>query len=101
MGKEGECFQGFVYVFDSEVEVNVVIINKEIKVGEVIVICYCGFKGGLGMLEMLKLISVIMGEGLGKYVVLIMDGCFLGGIYGFVVGYIILEVQVGGVIGLL
>ncbi|MEO0877207.1 MAG: dihydroxy-acid dehydratase, partial [Bacteroidota bacterium] len=100
-GKEGERFSGPARVFDSEAEANAAITNKEIQAGEVIVIRYCGPKGGPGMPEMLKPTSAIMGEGLGKKVALITDGRFSGGTHGFVVGHITPEAQVGGTIALL
>lgn len=100
-GKEGTLFHGPARVFDGEAATNAAITNKEIKAGEVIVIRYCGPKGGPGMPEMLKPTSAIMGEGLGKEVALITDGRFSGGTHGFVVGHITPEAQVGGVIGLL
>ncbi|MEL7250405.1 MAG: dihydroxy-acid dehydratase [Bacteroidota bacterium] len=100
-GKEGERFSGPARVFDSEAEANAAITNKEIQAGEVIVIRYCGPKGGPGMPEMLKPTSAIMGEGLGKKVALITDGRFSGGTHGFVVGHITPEAQVGGAIALL
>ncbi len=100
-GKEGELFIGPAKVFDSEAAANRAISNKQIKAGEVIVIRYCGPKGGPGMPEMLKPTSAIMGEGLGKQVALITDGRFSGGTHGFVVGHISPEAQVGGLIALL
>lgn len=100
-GKEGERFHGPARVFDGEAAANAAITNKEIQAGEVIVIRYCGPKGGPGMPEMLKPTSAIMGEGLGKKVALITDGRFSGGTHGFVVGHITPEAQVGGAIGLL
>lgn len=100
-GKEGELFIGPARVFDSEPAANEAIMNKEIQAGEVIVIRYCGPKGGPGMPEMLKPTSAIMGEGLGKKVALITDGRFSGGTHGFVVGHISPEAAVGGLIGLL
>ena len=100
-GKEGERFSGPARVFNGEAEANAAITNKEIKAGEVIVIRYCGPKGGPGMPEMLKPTSAIMGEGLGKKVALITDGRFSGGTHGFVVGHITPEAQVGGTIALL
>ncbi len=100
-GKEGLHFQGKAKVFDSEPEANAAIIGKQIQEGDVIVIRYCGPKGGPGMPEMLKPTSAIMGEGLGKKVALITDGRFSGGTHGFVVGHITPEAQVGGLIGLL
>lgn len=50
------------------------------------------------MWEMLVFIFVIIGVGLGDFVGLIIDGCFFGGIYGLVVGYVVFEVYVGGAI---
>ena len=100
-GKEGEVFTGSARVFDSEDAANEAIKNKKIKAGDVIVIRYCGPRGGPGMPEMLKPTSAIMGEGLGKKVALITDGRFSGGTHGFVVGHITPEAQNGGLIALL
>ncbi|MTB50999.1 dihydroxy-acid dehydratase [Lewinella sp. W8] len=100
-GKEGTQFMGPARVFNSEVEANAAIGAKTIKEGEVIVIRYCGPKGGPGMPEMLKPTSEIMGQGLGKKVALITDGRFSGGTHGFVVGHISPEAQVGGLLALL
>ncbi len=100
-GKEGELFTGPARVFDGEDAANEAIKRKEIQAGEVIVIRYCGPKGGPGMPEMLKPTSAIMGEGLGDKVALITDGRFSGGTHGFVVGHITPEAQVGGPIALI
>lgn len=99
-GKEGEFFQGPAQVFDGEEEVNAAIGAKEIRKGSVIVIRYCGPKGGPGMPEMLKPTAALMGEGLGNEVALITDGRFSGGTHGFVVGHITPEAQSGGNIAL-
>lgn len=99
-GKEGELFEGPARVFDSEDDLNDALRNKEIKGGEVIVIRYCGPKGGPGMPEMLKPTSTLMGQGLGDKVALITDGRFSGGTHGFVVGHITPEAQTGGMIAL-
>lgn len=99
-GKEGLKFSGTARVFDSEDDCNTAIINQEIKSGEVMVIRYCGPKGGPGMPEMLKPTSLIMGAGLGKEVALITDGRFSGGTHGFVVGHITPEAYEGGAIGI-
>ncbi len=99
-GKEGEIFKGPARVFDNEDAANAAILAKQIKEGEVIVIRYCGPKGGPGMPEMLKPTSARMGEGLGKKVALITDGRFSGGTHGFVVGHITPEAQDGGLIAL-
>ncbi|MCB0686015.1 MAG: dihydroxy-acid dehydratase [Saprospiraceae bacterium] len=100
-GKEGEKFTGPAKVFNSEQEVNDAISAGQIDSGDVVVIRYCGPKGGPGMPEMLKPTSLIMGAGLGKSVALITDGRFSGGTRGFVVGHIVPEAQEGGLIGLL
>ncbi|MEY3368748.1 MAG: hypothetical protein RI973_1903 [Bacteroidota bacterium] len=100
-GKEGLQFTGKARVFDNEKAANEAIANKEIKPGDVVVIRYCGPKGGPGMPEMLKPTSALMGEGLGKSVALITDGRFSGGTHGFVVGHITPEAQCGGLIALL
>src|SRR5699024_10454065 len=100
-GKEGTHFTGKAKVFDSEAEANEAILNNKIVAGDVVVIRYCGPKGGPGMPEMLKPTSAIMGEGLGGQVALITDGRFSGGTHGFVVGHITPEAQTGGLIALL
>lgn len=95
-GKEGLVFHGPAKVFNSEQEANEAISGHKISKGDVIVIRYCGPKGGPGMPEMLKPTSAIMGAGLGGDVALITDGRFSGGTHGFVVGHITPEAQVGG-----
>ena len=99
-GKEGERFTGPAKVFESERAANEAIQKGQVIEGEVIVIRYCGPKGGPGMPEMLKPTSLIMGAGLGTSVALITDGRFSGGTHGFVVGHITPEAQEGGNIAL-
>ncbi|MCL4114044.1 UNVERIFIED_CONTAM: hypothetical protein GTU68_064858 [Idotea baltica] len=100
-GKEGEQFSGPARVYNSEQEVNDAISDGKVQKGDVVVIRFCGPKGGPGMPEMLKPTSLIMGAGLGNDVALITDGRFSGGTRGFVVGHIVPEAQEGGLIGLL
>lgn len=100
-GKEGEIFKGTAKVFNGEEAANTAIAAGEIQPGNVIVIRYCGPKGGPGMPEMLKPTAAIMGAGLGNSVALITDGRFSGGTHGFVVGHITPEAQAGGLIALL
>ncbi len=100
-GKEGLSFTGKARVFDSEDAANAAISARQVQPGDVVVIRYCGPKGGPGMPEMLKPTSAIMGEGLGKSVALITDGRFSGGTHGFVVGHITPEAADGGLIALL
>lgn len=49
---------------------------------------------------MFYLISYLKLMGLGKKCVFLIDGCFFGGILGLFIGYVLLEVVLGGVIGL-
>ncbi len=100
-GKEGLVFKGKARVYDGEAAANEGINNHEIEAGDVVVIRYCGPKGGPGMPEMLKPTSAIMGLGLGDKVALITDGRFSGGTHGFVVGHVTPEAQDGGVIALI
>jgi dihydroxy-acid dehydratase len=95
-GNEGEYFEGTAVVFENEFDVITGVRNGDVKPGNVVVIRYCGPKGGPGMPEMLKPTSAIMGAGLGKSVALITDGRFSGGSHGFVVGHITPEAQDGG-----
>jgi dihydroxy-acid dehydratase len=99
-GKEGEYFEGPAVVFESEFTVIPGIQSGLVKPGDVVVIRYCGPKGGPGMPEMLKPTSAIMGAGLGSSVALITDGRFSGGSHGFVVGHITPEAYDGGGIAL-
>ena len=100
-GKEGERFDGTACVFDSEEEAMDAILGGKITAGTVLVIRYCGPRGGPGMPEMLRPTGAIMGAGLGTDVALITDGRFSGGTHGFVVGHITPEAQVGGTIALI
>lgn len=97
-GKEGEYFEGPAVVFESEFTVIPGIQSGMVKPGDVVVIRYCGPKGGPGMPEMLKPTSAIMGAGLGNSVALITDGRFSGGSHGFVVGHVTPEAYDGGAI---
>jgi dihydroxy-acid dehydratase len=100
-GKEGEFFEGTAVVFENEHDVIKGIRGGEVKPGNVVIIRYCGPKGGPGMPEMLKPTSAIMGAGLGSKVALITDGRFSGGSHGFVVGHVTPEAYEGGGIALI
>jgi dihydroxy-acid dehydratase len=99
-GNEGEYFEGDAIVYENEYDVITGVRGGEVKPGNVVVIRYCGPKGGPGMPEMLKPTSAIMGAGLGKSVALITDGRFSGGSHGFVVGHVTPEAFDGGGIAL-
>ncbi|WP_342549954.1 dihydroxy-acid dehydratase [Paenibacillus sp. FSL P2-0089] len=94
-------FDGPAKVYDSEEAATEAILRNEIDKGDVLVIRYCGPKGGPGMPEMLSVTALIVGKGLGGEVALITDGRFSGGSHGFVVGHVSPEAQVGGPIALL
>jgi dihydroxy-acid dehydratase len=100
-GKEGEFFEGTAIVFENEQLAITGVRSGEVQPGNVVVIRYCGPKGGPGMSEMLKPTSAIMGAGLGSTVALITDGRFSGGSHGFVVGHITPEAFEGGAIALI
>ncbi|GAA4850752.1 dihydroxy-acid dehydratase [Paenibacillus vulneris] len=100
-GMKKQQFVGPAKVYDSEEEATEAILRNEIHKGDVLVIRYCGPKGGPGMPEMLSVTALIVGKGLGGEVALITDGRFSGGSHGFVVGHVSPEAQVGGPIALL
>jgi dihydroxy-acid dehydratase len=73
-------------VYENEYDVITGVRSGAVKPGNVVVIRYCGPKGGPGMPEMLKPTSAIMGAGLGSssnY-----RWSFSGGSHGFVVGHV-------------
>lgn len=100
-GMKKARFTGPAKVFDDEASATTAILNDEIRKGDVLVIRYCGPKGGPGMPEMLSVTALIVGKGLGGEVALITDGRFSGGSHGFVVGHAAPEAQEGGPIALL
>ncbi len=87
-------------VFDSEEDAQAAILCGRIRSGDVVVIRYCGPKGGPGMPEMLSPTSAIIGMGLGKEVALITDGRFSGGTQGACIGHVSPEAAEGGMIAL-
>ncbi|PWV95898.1 dihydroxy-acid dehydratase [Paenibacillus cellulosilyticus] len=100
-GMKKTRFVGPAKVYDSEDDATQAILRDEIQAGDVLVIRYCGPKGGPGMPEMLSVTALIVGKGLGGEVALMTDGRFSGGSHGFVVGHVSPEAQVGGPIALL
>jgi dihydroxy-acid dehydratase len=99
-GLKIEKMTGTAKVFDTEEEATKAVLEDRIQAGDVVVIRYCGPKGGPGMSEMLSITAIIVGKGLGSQVGLITDGRFSGGTHGLVVGHISPEAQVGGPIAL-
>lgn len=99
-GLKIEKMSGTAKVFDTEEAATKAVLEDRIQPGDVVVIRYCGPKGGPGMSEMLSITAIIVGKGLGSQVGLITDGRFSGGTHGLVVGHISPEAQVGGPIAL-
>jgi len=92
--------EGPARVFNSEEEAQTAILGNRINPGDVVVIRYCGPKGGPGMPEMLSPTSAIIGMGLGKSLALLTDGRFSGGTQGACLGHISPEAAEGGPIAL-
>jgi dihydroxy-acid dehydratase len=92
--------EGPARVFNSEEEAQSAILGNKINSGDVVIIRYCGPKGGPGMPEMLSPTSAIIGMGLGKSVALLTDGRFSGGTQGACLGHISPEAAEEGPIGL-
>ncbi len=93
-------FEGTARVVESQEEAIELILSKQVKPGDVVVIRYEGPKGGPGMQEMLYPTSFLKGLGLGKVCGLITDGRFSGGTSGLSIGHISPEAAAGGAIGL-
>ena len=79
----------------------IILLDKSIKPGDVMVLRYLGPKGGPGMPEMLAPTSALIGAGLGQSVGLITDGRFSGATWGMVVGHVAPEAAAGGNIALI
>ncbi|GAA2662966.1 MULTISPECIES: dihydroxy-acid dehydratase [Actinosynnema] len=93
-------FEGPARVVESQEQAVSVILNKEIKAGDVLVVRYEGPSGGPGMQEMLHPTAFLKGAGLGKKCALITDGRFSGGTSGLSIGHVSPEAAGGGLIGL-
>ena len=94
-------FEGPARVVESQEEAVSVILTKQIRPGDVLVVRYEGPAGGPGMQEMLHPTAFLKGAGLGAKCALITDGRFSGGSSGISVGHISPEAAGGGVIGLI
>jgi dihydroxy-acid dehydratase len=94
-------FSGKAKVFDGEDDAIKSILGGGIGPGDVVVVRYCGPRGGPGMPEMLGPTSAIAGMGLSESVALVTDGRFSGGTRGPCIGHVSPEAVDGGPIGLL
>lgn len=92
--------KGPARVFNSEEEAMKVILSRNLRKGEVVVIRYEGPKGGPGMREMLAPTSAIVGIGMDREVALLTDGRFSGGSRGAAIGHISPEAAEGGPIAI-
>ncbi|MCB0987945.1 MAG: dihydroxy-acid dehydratase, partial [Acidimicrobiales bacterium] len=93
-------FRGPARVVESQEAAVDLILNEEVRPGDVIVVRYEGPSGGPGMQEMLYPTAFLKGAGLGKECALITDGRFSGGTSGLSIGHVSPEAAVGGTIGL-
>ena len=100
-GLKKKKFIGKAKCFDGEPSALNAVLEKKIKLGDVIIIRYEGPKGSPGMPEMLSTTGAIYGQGLGEEVALITDGRFSGGTHGISIGHVGPEAAVGGPIGLI
>ncbi len=100
-GDEPQYHKGPARIFECEEDAFAAVQAQKIKAGDVVVVRYEGPVGGPGMREMLQVTAAIVGQGLGRDVMLLTDGRFSGGTRGLMIGHIAPEAMVGGPIGLL
>lgn len=99
-GDEPKFHRGPARVFNREEDAMQAVQSQQIKAGDVVVIRYEGPVGGPGMREMLSVTGALVGQGLGRDVMLITDGRFSGGTRGLMIGHVAPEAMVGGTIAL-
>jgi dihydroxy-acid dehydratase len=100
-GDEPMVHRGPARVFDREEDAYHAIQQQQINKGDVVIIRYEGPVGGPGMREMLQVTAALVGQGLGRDVMLITDGRFSGGTRGLMIGHVAPEAMTGGPLGLL
>ncbi len=100
-GDEPKRHTGPARIFNREEDAMQAVQSQQIRRGDVVIIRYEGPVGGPGMREMLSVTAAIVGQGLGRDVMLITDGRFSGGTRGLMIGHVAPEAMVGGAIGLL
>jgi dihydroxy-acid dehydratase len=100
-GDEPAYHRGPARIFEREEDAMQAVQGQQINKDDVIIIRYEGPTGGPGMREMLSVTAAIVGQGLGRDVMLITDGRFSGGTRGLMIGHVAPEAMVGGPIGLL
>lgn len=100
-GDEPQHHRGPARVFEREEDAFEAVQKQAIKPGDVVIIRYEGPVGGPGMREMLSTTAALVGQGLGRDVMLITDGRFSGGTRGLMIGHVAPEAMVGGPIALI
>lgn len=95
-GDEPQYHKGPARVFDNEEDAFAAVQERKIKAGDVVLIRYEGPVGGPGMREMLQTTAALVGQGLGRDVMLITDGRFSGGTRGLMIGHAAPEAMIGG-----
>jgi dihydroxy-acid dehydratase len=83
-------------VYDSEEEVRDLLMNHEIRAGDVLVIRYEGPVGGPGMRELSIPAAVLVGRGLADSVAMVTDGRYSGATRGPCIGHVCPEAAIGG-----
>lgn len=89
-------FRGPARVFDSNEEAITGLRNGHIKEGDVVVIRFCGARGGPGLITTFMFTSELAGSALNGKVALITDGRFSGATEGACIGYISPEAALYG-----
>lgn len=100
-GDEPTHHKGPARIFEREEDAMEAVQHQQIKKGDVVVIRYEGPTGGPGMREMLGVTAALVGQGLGRDVMLITDGRFSGGTRGLMIGHVAPEAMLGGPIALI
>ncbi len=99
-GDEPAQHRGPARVFEREEDAFEAVQSQQINKGDVVIIRYEGPVGGPGMREMLQTTAALVGQGLGRDVMLITDGRFSGGTRGLMIGHVAPEAMVGGPLAL-
>jgi dihydroxy-acid dehydratase len=100
-GDESTHHKGPARIFEREEDAMEAVQQQKIVKGDVVIIRYEGPTGGPGMREMLGVTAALVGQGLGRDVMLVTDGRFSGGTRGLMIGHVAPEAMLGGNIGLL
>ena len=92
--------RGPLRVFDNESDAIDAVLRGSIEAGDVLLIRYQGPRGAPGVHEVIDVMHLIMGSGLGDSVAVLTDGRFSGGNFGTAIGHLSPEAIHGGVVAL-